>query len=160
MGFDSLVPDSYHPFGCSAYETSTIGSMMPARFVEVMLGGSYERFLPGFEASLHLNRKLYVHCIRGVALDIRRRLALELVNLAERFGAADRRGTVINLPISHETLAEIVGASRQQVTEYLNEFDREGLILREGRRIIVRTSQLRKSFESSRESQRKAERSD
>jgi DNA-binding GntR family transcriptional regulator len=52
------------------------------------------------------------------------------------------------LTISHETLAGIVGASRQQVTEYLNEFDREKIILREGRRIIVNLKSLRQVIES------------
>jgi hypothetical protein len=55
---------------------------------------------------------------------------------------------MIPLAISHETLAGIVGASRQQVTEYLNEFDREKVILREGRRIIVNPKRLRKVIES------------
>ena len=43
---------------------------------------------------------------------------------------------------------ERVGASRQQVTEYLNEFDRGKIILREGRRIIVNPKNLRKVIES------------
>ncbi|MGN6719944.1 MAG: helix-turn-helix domain-containing protein [Candidatus Binatia bacterium] len=55
---------------------------------------------------------------------------------------------MISLAISHETLAGIVGASRQQVTEYLNEFDREKIILREGRRIIVNLKNLRKVIEN------------
>ena len=45
-------------------------------------------------------------------------------------------------------VASIVGASRQQVTEYLNEFDREKIILREGRRIIINPKSLRKIIES------------
>jgi CRP-like cAMP-binding protein len=105
-------------------------------------------FLPGFTTTLHLSRQSYIHCIRGIGLDVRRRIALELSNLAEHFGSADPRGTLITLAISHETLASIVGASRQQVTEYLNEFDREKIILREGRRIIVNHKNLRKVIES------------
>ena len=97
---------------------------------------------------LHLNRQSYVHCIRGIGLDVRSRIALELSHLADQFGSADSRGTLITLAISHETLASIVGASRQQVTEYLNEFDREKIILREGRRIIVNPKNLRKVIES------------
>ena len=150
FGFDSLVPHSRHPFRCSAYETSTVGSMSPRDFVEVMLGSSYERFLPGFAATLQLTGQLYVHCVRGIPLDLRRRIALELVNLADRFGAADPRGTLITLAISHETLAEIVGASRQQVTEYLNDFDRDRLIHRDGRRIVVNSEQLRRIIASKR----------
>ena len=148
FGFDALVPESRHAFSCTAFEASTIGSIKPRLFVEIVLGSSYETFLPGFAATLHLHRQSYVRCIRGIALDLRRRIALELMNLADHFGEANPRGTLITLAISHETLAEIVGASRQQVTEYLNVFDREGLILREGRRIIVNARGLRKIIES------------
>jgi CRP/FNR family transcriptional regulator len=144
FGLDSLMPESFHPFTCDAFESSTIGSLKPQAFVETVLGTSYENFLPGFATTLHLGRQSYIHCIRGIALDLRRRIALELSNLAENFGSADSRGTSITLAVSHETLASIVGASRQQVTEYLNEFDREKIIFREGRRIIVNLERLRK----------------
>jgi CRP/FNR family cyclic AMP-dependent transcriptional regulator len=148
FGLDSLMPESCHPFRCDAFETSTIGSIKPQVFVETLLGTSYENFLPGFATTLHLGRQSYIHCIRGIALDVRRRMALELSNLADHFGSANSRGTLITLVISHETLASIVGASRQQVTEYLNEFDREKIIFREGRRIIVNRKNLRKVIDS------------
>jgi CRP-like cAMP-binding protein len=148
FGLDALMPGARQPFRCDAFENSTIGFMNPQVFVETLLGTSYDNFLPGFAATLHLGRQLYIHCIRGISLDVRRRMALELANLAEHFGAADSRGTSIALAISHETLAGIVGASRQQVTEYLNEFAREKIILREGRRIIVNPKSLRRVIES------------
>src|SRR5262249_44790953 len=105
-------------------------------------------FLPGFAMTLHLSQQSYMHCIHGIGLDVRRRIALELSNLAARFGVNDSRGILISIAISHETLAGIVGASRQQVTEYLNEFDREKIILRDGRRIIVILKNLRKVIEN------------
>jgi len=148
FGIDSLVPESRHPFRCDAFETSTIGSIKPQIFVELLLGTAYENFLSGFAMTLHLSRQSYIHCIRGIDLDVRRRIALELSNLADHFGSSDSRGILITLAISHETLARIVGASRQQVTEYLNEFDREKIILRQGRRIIVNPKNLRKVIES------------
>ncbi|HEX7229583.1 MAG TPA: Crp/Fnr family transcriptional regulator [Candidatus Binatia bacterium] len=148
FGVDSLLPESRHPFRCDAFESSTIGSIKPQAFVEILLGTAYEDFLPGFATTLHLTRQTYIHCIRGIGLDVRRRIALELSNLADHFGSNDSRGILIRLAISHETLAGIVGASRQQVTEYLNEFDREKIILREGRRIIINPKSLRKIIES------------
>jgi CRP-like cAMP-binding protein len=54
--------------------------------------------------------------------------ALELLDLGDRFGTANPRGISIALNLSHELLASIVGASRQRVTEYLNELDRERMI--------------------------------
>lgn len=117
-------------------------------FVETLLDTPYEKFFPAFATTLHLSRQSYIHCIRGIGLDVRKRIALELSNLADHFGSADSRGTLITLAISHETLASLVGASRQQVTEYLNEFDREKIILREGRRIIVNPKKLHNVIES------------
>jgi CRP-like cAMP-binding protein len=148
FGLDSLMPKSNHPFRCDAFESSTIGSITPQVFVEILFGTTYENFLDGFAATLHLGRQAYIHCIRGIALDVRRRMALELSNLADHFGAADPRGILITLAISHETLAGIVGASRQQVTEYLNEFDREKIISRDGRRLIINRKKLRKVIDS------------
>jgi CRP-like cAMP-binding protein len=148
FGFDSLLPESCHPFRCDAFETSTIGSIKPQVFVETLLGTSNENFLAGFGTLHSSSRQGYIHCIRGIGLNVRSRIALELSNLADHFGSADSRGTLITLTISHETLASIVGASRQQVTEYLNEFDREKIILREGRRIIVNPKSLREIIES------------
>ena len=99
-------------------------------------------------ATMHSGRRMYIHCIRGVGLDLRRRLALELLNLADRFGRADARGLVIVLRVSHEVLAGLLGASRQQVTEYLNEFDRRNIISREGRRIVINRKKLRTIMET------------
>jgi CRP/FNR family transcriptional regulator len=148
FGLDSLIPEACHPFRCDAFEPSTIASIKPPIFVEILLGTPYRKFFPAFAKILHLSRQPYIHCIRGIGLDVRKRIALELANLADRFGSADSRGILISLAISHETLANIVGASRQQVTEYLNEFDREKVILRAGRRIIVNPNKFHKVIES------------
>ena len=144
FGLDSLIPKMNHPFRSEAFENSTVGSIKPQSFIEILLGTPYESFLRWYTAAMHSSRKSYVHCVRGIGLDLRRRIALDLLNLAELFGASDARGLLIALNISHEDLAGIVGASRQQVTQHLNELDREKIISREGRRIIVNSQKLRK----------------
>jgi CRP-like cAMP-binding protein len=148
FGMDSLVPRAQHPFRCEAIDTCRIGLVKPQAFVEIFLGAPYKNFVNWYAATVHPARKAYVHCIKGIGLDLRRRLALELLNLADRFGTTNPRGTSIALKISHEALAGIVGASRQQVTEYLNNFDREKIIFREGRRIIINTGKLGKILTS------------
>jgi CRP/FNR family cyclic AMP-dependent transcriptional regulator len=149
FGIDSLNPQGRHAFRCEAFDDSTIGSVKPQAFVEILLGTPYDHFLPWYSATIHPGRNAYVHCIKGIGLDLRRRLALELLNLADRFGTTDPRGVSLALNISHEVLAGIVGASRQQVTEYLNNFDREKIIVREGRRIIVNIERLGRILEGS-----------
>jgi CRP-like cAMP-binding protein len=149
FGIDALNPQGHHAFRCEAFDESAIGSIKPQTFVEIFLGTSYDHFLPWYTATIHPGRNAYVHCIKGIGLDLRRRLALELLNLADRFGTTDPRGISLSLNISHEVLAGIVGASRQQVTEYLNNFDREKIIFREGRRIIVNIARLGKILQGS-----------
>ena len=149
FGIDSLDPQGHHAFRCEAFDESTIGSIKPQAFVEIFLGTPYEQFLPWYSATIHPGRNAYVHCMKGIGLDLRRRLALELLHLADRFGTLAPRGISLALNISHEVLAGIVGASRQQVTEYLNNFDREKIISREGRRIIVNIERLSKILEHS-----------
>lgn len=147
FALESLIPESSYKFRCEAFEDCKVGFVKPQLFVEIFLGTSYDDFLPGYQAALAPGHDAYVHCIKGIGLDLRRRLALELLNLAHCFGVSDPRGTSLGLNLSHELIASIVGASRQQVTEYLNEFDREGVICRRGRRIIVDSDKLRRALE-------------
>jgi len=65
------------------------------------------------------------------------RLASVLHLLARRFGKRDRKGTLIALKITHQDLADWVGASRETVTLFLSSFRDEGLILCDVRRIII-----------------------
>ena len=147
FGLDSVDQQGRHAFRCEAFDECKIGSIKPQTFIDVLLGTPYDIFLRWYTATIHPGRNAYIHCIKGIGLDLRRRLALELFNLADRFGTTDPRGISIPLNISHEFLAGIVGASRQQVTEYLNSFDREKIIFREGRRIIVNIEKLEKILE-------------
>lgn len=144
FGTDALTPKTRHPFRCDAFENCTVGSIRPQIFVETLLGIPYELFLRWQATTMDSGRRMYVHCIKGLGLDLRRRLALELMNLADRFGVENSSGLVIHLTVSHEVLAGLVGASRQQVTEYLNEFDRENIISRDGRRIIIDVPRLQR----------------
>ena len=147
FGLDSLIPKMHHDFRCEAFENCIVGAVKPQIFIEILLGISYESFLRWYSATMHAGRKMYVHCIKGIGLDLRKRLALELMNLAGRFGTTEARGIVIHVNISHEVLAGIVGASRQQVTEHLNQFDREKCISRDRRRIIINAQKLQQIIE-------------
>jgi CRP-like cAMP-binding protein len=148
FGLDSLIPHRRHPFRCEAFGDCTLGLIKPQAFVESLLGIDYQTFLPWYVAALDPGHGRYIHCIKGIDLDLRKRIAVELLDLADRFGTTDPQGVLIALNLSHELIASIVGGSRQQVTEYLNEFDRAEMISRQGRRIIVDTDKLRKVLEN------------
>ena len=73
-----------------------------------------------------------------VSLDVVGRVALRLLELAERYGEPAALGTVIGLPISQRELAGWVGASREAVNKGLAQLEALGLIAVERRRLVLR----------------------
>ncbi len=58
------------------------------------------------------------------------RLLLTLWHLAERWGRVTPEGIVVPLPLSHQRLADLVGAHRPSVTTAMGELTRSGAISR------------------------------
>jgi CRP/FNR family cyclic AMP-dependent transcriptional regulator len=58
------------------------------------------------------------------------RLLLTLWHLAERWGRVTRDGIVVPLPLSHQRLADLVGAQRQSVTTAMGGLQRSGAVSR------------------------------
>ena len=70
------------------------------------------------------------------------RLARVLLQLAENYGKEVPNGTLINVRLTHEDLANLIGTSRETVTTQLAKFTRMGLLKRDARRFIVAKSKL------------------
>jgi CRP/FNR family transcriptional regulator, cyclic AMP receptor protein len=58
------------------------------------------------------------------------RLMLTLWHLAERWGRVRKEGIVVPLPLSHQRLADLVGAHRPSVTTAMGELARAGSLSR------------------------------
>jgi len=65
------------------------------------------------------------------------RLAMMLLKIGERCGVESKHGIKINMPLTHEEIASMVGTSRQTVTSLLNTFKQEKSIAQEGREIKI-----------------------
>lgn len=70
------------------------------------------------------------------------RLARVLLQLSKKYGEEVPHGTRINVRLTHEDLANLIGTSRETVTTQLRKFTRLGLLKREARRFIVTKSRL------------------
>ena len=68
--------------------------------------------------------------------------------MARKFGVRDSRGILLPLTISHAELGTMVGSSRQHITMQLKEFERDGFIVRDGRRLIVIPERLETALDS------------
>jgi CRP-like cAMP-binding protein len=70
-------------------------------------------------------------------LDVRDRLLTAFAELGSKFGAPDERGFLLNIPLTHQDLADLVGATRPMITLQLRDLERKGAIIRERRQLIL-----------------------
>jgi CRP/FNR family cyclic AMP-dependent transcriptional regulator len=71
-------------------------------------------------------------------LDVSGRLARKLSELAASHGAIRDGGILIDIPLTQEELANMIGVTRESVNRNLGEFRRMGFVSREGRRLLIR----------------------
>jgi CRP-like cAMP-binding protein len=69
--------------------------------------------------------------------EVSARLATLLLHLADRFGETDGSGTVLNVRLTHQDLANMIVSTREAVSKVMSEFQRDGLIEVRNRRISV-----------------------
>lgn len=87
-----------------------------------------------------VNRQLHEAQVRLEELlfkDVPTRLARVLLRLAEEHGVETPEGRLIDLPLTHQDLAELIGATRETTSLTLSQFTKEGLILRRRRRYLL-----------------------
>lgn len=70
---------------------------------------------------------------RGVAT----RLGTLLMNLGDRFGEANGSGTIIDVRLTHQDLANMISSTREAVSKEMSELQRNGIIETRNRRIIL-----------------------
>jgi CRP-like cAMP-binding protein len=72
------------------------------------------------------------------------RLAFLLETLSDLHGVCESGGIAIDMPFTHEDLANMVGASRQWVTTALDRFQQQGIVrIRKRHLVIIRRDLLR-----------------
>ena len=57
--------------------------------------------------------------------------------LAERFGQAVEQGQLIDLRLTHQDIADLIGLTRVTVTRLLKDLEKQGIIQRVQRQFIV-----------------------
>ncbi len=65
------------------------------------------------------------------------RLSAQLVRLAEEYGRDEGGETIIDLPLTRQELAELIGVTRETVTRELSKLSKAGAISLEGKKIYI-----------------------
>lgn len=75
------------------------------------------------------------------------RLERVLLNLSRAHGQETRRGRQIDIHLTHQLLADIIGSSRETVSRHLKRLEELGALRREGRRLTVEPEVLHSLLE-------------
>jgi CRP-like cAMP-binding protein len=138
--FVSLPISQWH-FQCEAHSDCRVGSVSWDQFDAITreaLRSDLRRF--------HENNLMQWYRFFGGSLDLRERMLFTLLQLCSIFGVNESRGMLLRVVLSHKDLAGLVGATRPRITEHLAEFEREHLIVRQGRQMIVCVERIEKSI--------------
>lgn len=88
------------------------------------------------------------HAILGNA---RSKVSSIILLCAERFGRRKGKETIIQVPLTHQDIANLIGVARETVSIEMEKLQKKGLIIHQGKYLVVRNSQKLKEesvFES------------
>jgi len=74
-------------------------------------------------------------------LDVGGRVAKKLLELAASHGIRREDGVLLDVPLTQEEIANMVGVTRESVNRHLAYFRREGVIRGRGRRIVIQDAE-------------------
>lgn len=75
--------------------------------------------------------------INLISDDVRTRVFKVLLHLGARCGRRRASGVELAMSLTHQEIADMIGSTRQTVTSTLGQFEREGLLVVEGHRIVL-----------------------
>lgn len=122
-----------------------MGSLSWEQFDVITSRSSQSAFRKFHQINLQQWYRLLLRGSSFLSLGLHERIGLALLELCTDFGIADSRGTLLRVAFSHRHLANLVGASRPRVTEHLARLERDRLLIRQGRQLVVRTDKLEDS---------------
>jgi len=136
IGYHAVLADDRYTDSAATLEESVI-SFIPR-----------ENFLHAIEQSPLLSKRLlktlsheFTVFANSLALfaqrSVKERLALQLVVLREKYKKDFREGMAVEITMSREDLANIVGTARENVVRILSEFREEGILETRGGKIII-----------------------
>lgn len=137
IGYHAILSEGRYPDSAAALEKSSIVFIPREDFLETLRQSSV--------LNNHLLRTLsheFTVLVNSLTLfghrNVRERLALQLVVLREKYKMNFQPGMPVEINMSRDDLASLVGTARENVIRVLSEFRYKGIVETRGRIIIVR----------------------
>lgn len=136
LGYHAILEGARYPDSAASLEESSI-VFIPK-----------EDFLEALHHSPLLSRRLlktlsheFAVMVNSITLftqrSVKERLALQLVVLREKYKVDAQPGMPVEINLSREDLANLVGTTRENIVRILGEFKEAGILETKGRKIIV-----------------------
>lgn len=136
IGYHAILSEDRFPDSAAALEESNIAFIPKEDFLETL------------RVSEVLSRRLLKTLSHEFAVlansltmfaqkSIRERLALQLIVIREKYKVSFQPGMPVEINMSRDDLASLIGTARESVVRVLTEFKEEGLLETKGRKIIV-----------------------
>lgn len=136
LGYHAILSEGRYPDCAAALEESRIAFIPKEDFLETL------------EQSKVLSRRLLKTLSHEFAVlantlsmfaqkSVRERLALQLIVLREKYKVNFQAGMPVEINMSRDDLASLVGTARENVVRVLSEFKHDKILETKGRKIIV-----------------------
>lgn len=136
IGYHAILSEDRYPDSAAALEESKIAFIPKEDFIETLA-----------QSTVLTNRLLktlsheFAVLANSLSLfsqkSVRERLALQLIVLREKYKINFEPGMTVEINMSRDDLASLVGTARENVVRVLTEFKEDGILETEGRKIIV-----------------------
>ncbi|HET6767324.1 MAG TPA: Crp/Fnr family transcriptional regulator [Chitinophagaceae bacterium] len=136
LGYHAILSEDRYPDSSAALEESKIAFIPKEDFLETLLQSEVlsRRLLKTLS---HEFAVLANSLTMFAQKSVRERLALQLIVIREKYKVNFTAGMPVEINMSRDDLASLVGTARENVVRMLSEFKEEGILETKGRKIIV-----------------------
>ncbi len=123
---------------------ATVSAMEDCR-IAIIFNADFQRLLMSNEKVVRQIVQVLCTRLRSVWAQVQdlsystadNRIRAGILQLSRKHGIQDSRGIIIDLKITHQELAELVGTSRETVTRTLTRLQKKGVLQLDQRRIVL-----------------------
>lgn len=136
LGYHAMLAEDRYPDSAAALEDCIIAFIPKDDFLQVLqqsdvLGRRLLKTLSHEYAVLANSLTLFAQ------KSVRERLALQLIVMREKYKTGFQTGMPVEINMSRDDLASLVGTARENIVRVLTEFKSSGILETKGRKIIV-----------------------
>jgi len=136
LGYKALISQRHYHLSAEALDDCTVCFIPKEDFLQLLKpGGSF--YMDILKAVCEENGLMAEKMTEMAQRSVRQRLALTLLMLKDTYGVEQEQEGEIEINLTREDLANIVGTATESLIRLLNELKKDGLIETQGRKIKV-----------------------